>query len=165
MSAGVYALIGVVLGGLLQIGVQWVLDWRRGRTEWKVASRLVSEELVRLMVSLRRLIEDGRMPGFPIDERFLSTSAWEEFRTVFARQIPDDGDNFWGGIAAIHTTTSHLLRPMLEHLPPGAPLPPGLPDALRDGFDAAWGAYEAMTGTSPPIAPPADPAGSPGTTA
>ncbi|MHB8641418.1 MAG: hypothetical protein ACYDA3_00805 [Gaiellaceae bacterium] len=157
MSSGLYALIGVLLGGGLtaatQVFVGLFTTKRNDQREWKIAVRLVSEDLMRTMLELRGMVENGTTPFVPIDDRFMSTQLWEQYRSVIARELPDSdqGEDFWTALAAINSTTSHQLRPLLETLPPGTPLDPPLLDALRDGFDAAWGAYEALNGVSPSI--------------
>src|SRR5262249_60365834 len=86
VSSGAYALIGVLVGGLLtaatQIGIGLFMSRRTERAEWKIASRLVTEELERLMNDLRLIIEGGATPSVPTDERFLSSAFWDEHHTV-----------------------------------------------------------------------------------
>jgi hypothetical protein len=168
VNAGTYALAGVVLGGVVtsasQIGVGWWQARRTGRAEWLVASRLVSEELERMMLDLRGLIESAVVPPFALDESFLDTSAWDEYRAVIARELQDDpaGDEVWRGLARITATTRHGLRMVLRMLPPGSALPSVLLVALHDGFDAAGGAYEALTGVAPQVALDSTSTGAPG---
>jgi len=108
VSTGVYALIGVVLGGGIaaasQIGIGIFMARRAATAEWRVAVRLVSEELERLMLELRALIEHGTTPTMPLHEGYLSTKLWEEYRTVIARELPNDsaGDEFWRGLARVN---------------------------------------------------------------
>jgi hypothetical protein len=160
MSSGVYALIGVLLGGGLtvgaQIGVGVFMARRAENAEWKIANRLVSEELERLMLDLRALIEHKVTPYQPIDDRYLSTELWEKYREVIARKLPDDsaGDGFWKGLTWINTTTSHGLRPAIAAMPPGTPLDAAMLDAVQDGFEAARGAYEALNDAPPHVRPP-----------
>jgi hypothetical protein len=84
VSAGVYALIGVIVGGLLSFGGQVALTWwqakKAGEAEWVVANRLISDELERLMRDLDDLLQEGKVPLNRRDD-FLSTSLWEELRS------------------------------------------------------------------------------------
>jgi hypothetical protein len=161
VSSGVYALIGVVAGGgvtaAVQIGVGVFMARRAEKAEWRVAARLVSEELDRLLLDLENLIERGTTPLIPIDERYLSTTLWEDQRAVIARELPDskEGDKFWRGLAGINSATSHKLRLLFESKPPGTPLDPSVIEVLRDGFEAASAAYVALTGKQPHAKRPA----------
>jgi hypothetical protein len=63
MSSGAYALLGVVLGGIVTLFVQGGLSWwqekRANKTDWLVASRLLSDELLRLMSDMKAMIGAG----------------------------------------------------------------------------------------------------------
>jgi hypothetical protein len=156
MSSGVYALIGVVLGGFVTVGSQMAVslfaEKRAKRRAWKIAVRLVSDDLTALILALRQMIEHGVVP--PVGEHFLGARAWEQYKATIAQELPDDpaGDDFWRGLASIFEGTSRSLQPTLLALPVGAPLDDKLMSALRDGYEAAWGAYEAL-GVPPPIQP------------
>lgn len=168
MSNGVYALIGVVLGGLVTLVVQGGLAWwqakrsdeaerRADDAEWLVAARLLSEELLRLIWDLNAMISAGVIgEGLAAagSRRWFDTTLWEQYRAVAARHLPNDetGDKFWRALAGINS-----LGPTLRHLgeitPAGTPLPPGLTTSLVLAFEDAARAYETLTGVEPEIRP------------
>jgi hypothetical protein len=147
MSSGVYALLGVLLGGLVTVGASWFQTWRTQRAEWLVANRLLTDELERLMVDLSLLIQHGVVPPRQ-GEGFLDTSAWEQHSTVIARALPNNakGDKFWRELSRMHTVMAHHIRPWLREQPPGGQLPSEFIERLRPLFDSMGTAYKSLTG-------------------
>ncbi len=147
MSSGVYALLGVLLGGLVTVGANWFQAWRTARSEWLVASRLLTDELERLMVDLRLLVQNSTVPLRP-GTSFLDTSVWEEYRTVIARGLPNpEGDRFWRELSRVHSVLAHHVRPWLSDADPGAPLDLEFLDHLRRLFGSISAAYNALADT------------------
>jgi hypothetical protein len=148
MSSGVYALMGVLLGGVVTLGVSWFQAWRSRRSEWLVAARLLADELERLMVDLGMVIRTGVVPARQ-GEGFLDTSAWDTYSTVIARELPNNaaGDAFWRELSRIHSAIAHHVRPWLGEQPPGAPFEAGFTDPLRQLFDGVGAAYKELTGS------------------
>jgi hypothetical protein len=118
MSNGVYALLGVLLGGLVTAGVSWWQSWRAARMEWQVVSRLITDELEQMMTDLAGFVSLSRIPaGFRDD--LLSSALWEEHRALVARGIKNDakGDEFWRGLSRLYAQVrafgggSELRRP------------------------------------------------------
>jgi hypothetical protein len=148
--------VGAVLAGV----IEWLIETRRAQRaeagDWRTAARLVSDELERLLWDLSRVIRTRRVPEAPLPAgTFLATSSWDEHRPVIARIIPDtdEGDELWMGLSRVMTTTAVRARPLLELGEPGNPIDPEFIDALRDGFQAAWEGYEALTGRKPNVPP------------
>ncbi len=165
LSAGVYALIGVVVGGVLSFGGQAALAWwqqkkateaadKAAELEWIAIGRLVTDELERLMRDLTDLIDDRKVP---LNRRkdMLSTSTWEEYRAAIARRIPNDPDDpdtdeFWRGLSRIYVNAREL-RSMLDLWEPGTEIVDWQLKLMRVDRNVAARAFEAMAGVTPEV--------------
>jgi hypothetical protein len=93
MSAGVYALIGVIVGALITGGITYALQVRAERRELRAVARLMLQELdggahlIRFAVDRhdRALLEDAP------NER-----EWKRHHLLLARHLPDDQ---WDAVA------------------------------------------------------------------
>jgi hypothetical protein len=149
MSSGFYALVGVLVGGAITAGIDWWNSRRRAKADWLVASRLVSDELERLIADLRGMIEHRIVPPNLLPS-FLDTRLWDEYRAVVARELKNDGsgDAFWRGLSRVNAAVGHYVRPALQKLGPGAALSPEMVVKLEECLDHAVRAYEALTGVA-----------------
>lgn len=150
MSSGLYALLGVLIGGVVTWFGQFLFARRTERNEWLVAERLVAHELERMIADLTLVVNHG-VP--PLTDSFLSTATWEQYRPIFAREIQNDkkGDAFWFGISRVMSATSHAIRPFLAGLPEGSNLSLAQRVALQDLINNASRAYESITGFDPVV--------------
>jgi hypothetical protein len=144
MSSGVYALLGVLLGGAVTVGVTWWQGWRAAKVEWFTANRLVSHELERLMIDLRDLIRSG-IPSF-MPDTFMSTPVWHEYRATIARELKnnDEGDELWRGPSRLFATIGEIESGVRASNP--GPVKDDTLAWLRDTFGEAKRAYESLTG-------------------
>ena len=87
MTAAIFGLIGVIVGGLLNVGVTYLFERQRGKSAAQTASRLVYQELMvnGAAVEVAAVHKDWK----PLKEN-LVTIDWEANRVVFAGALPDD---------------------------------------------------------------------------
>jgi hypothetical protein len=162
VSAGIYALIGVVVGGFITVGGQAALAWwqakKRGEAEWLVAARLVSAELDRLLQVLRAIILDGEVSPTYFVAGFFSTAAWEQHHATVARWLPNDpndptSDEFWRGLSRIYGNLQAMgAAAGSQH--GREKLDKETIAFLRGEFEEAARAYEALTGSRPDVQVP-----------
>jgi hypothetical protein len=157
MSNGVYALLGVLLGGVITAGVTWWQGWRAARAEWLVATRLISDEIRQVMRDLKFLIENGKPPGYMLTgggDTFLSTAAWDEHRAVIARGLENNptGDQLWRGLSNVYARVRELKALMSGGTTTGLE---EIRDILLDNFADAARAYEALSGVPAGVSPAA----------
>lgn len=83
MTAAIFGLVGVVIGGLLTAGADWMVERRRERAATRAAARLVlldlSETFAQLAVSSARKIYAFGLAGGE-----LTTEAWSQHREQLA---------------------------------------------------------------------------------
>jgi hypothetical protein len=86
VTAAIFGLIGVVVGGLVTGGVDFLLDWRREGAEQKQAKRLVGDEVESIVTGLDHIVERGRLPGRLSTEearmQFLPVSEWSQHKAA-----------------------------------------------------------------------------------
>jgi hypothetical protein len=96
MSAAVAALVGVVVGALLNYGLSRAIERRRDQRELRGACRLLYTDLFDANLALHVALHQEKWPPdvdavVGADFRFC-TSRWEEVRIQLARLIPDSWD-------------------------------------------------------------------------
>lgn len=139
---------------VLDAAMNWLAQFyttrRREKGDWVMASRLVADDLGRAALDLQQVVESGLVPS-TMDDSFLVAFAWEEYRPVFARAIPNnqEGDTFWFGMSELFDSLrkTHMLLRLQE---PGAPLDPAFVDnVLRTGVEALRAAHDNLVGEPP----------------
>lgn len=83
MTAAIFSLVGVVVGGVLTGIVQAVQQWRAYRIETRAGARLLSAELSRLQLILEEYL-GGEFAGVV---KLPAIAAWPEYRAVMARAL------------------------------------------------------------------------------
>jgi hypothetical protein len=91
MSAGWFALAGVIIGGLLNGGVSWVLARGATRADARVAALLVSEELMASMPPLLLLKEQQVWGTLSQAHDFGERKTWEQSRSTLGHALGTDG--------------------------------------------------------------------------
>lgn len=94
MTAAIFGLLGVLVGGLITAGVEWWRD-RRARAETievkrearTRAARMVFQELVNATAVMKVTVKNSRWSGHP-----LSTAAWQEYAPVLTTAL---GNRDW----------------------------------------------------------------------
>jgi hypothetical protein len=86
VSQGLFALGGVLLGGLLTGAVTYVLESKRERKAIRAAARVLIDAIKSPMINTQVLLEDGRWFVAPGDDarKHFSTELWEEHRQLLA---------------------------------------------------------------------------------
>ncbi len=124
MTTGVFALLGVLLGGLVTAGVQLFLKGREQRTQRQLAARVVWGELVwfRSGVSAALRSNDGGLipPSEPLSE------TWRQHRDGLASFLPLDP---WATVLTAVLAAVELAKH--KGTTPG-PWPDKIEDVLRD---------------------------------
>jgi hypothetical protein len=97
MTAGIFGLAGVLIGGLITWGIEWWREHQRLSGQVRMAARLMSDELRRAS-ALLSLLEDS--PGDEQIPRVLAPfeglPAWTQYGPVIAREASHEA---W---AAVH---------------------------------------------------------------
>ena len=92
MTAAIFGLLGVIVGGLIAAGAEAWFRSRERKAEALVAARLVLQELGTAAISIDLLIANDVWP-IPLPqmrEDLASTAQWEEGRAVLARTLSGD---------------------------------------------------------------------------
>ena len=129
-SEAFWALIGVIVGGLITSATQWILATQQGkredaksrqqvRLELRTACRLVEDEIDTLGLQLSELLDRGRSLGTPFAQmpHYLPVEEWEKGKGVLAGHVDDPT---WESLAALYFSTKSL-RSKLAGEPPGTP--------------------------------------------
>jgi hypothetical protein len=87
VTAAIFGLIGVVLGGLLNAGVSALAERRRTRREARAASRLLERELQAAAEALHQWL-DTRDGSSPAPRDALRFPAWKQYHLIAARNLP-----------------------------------------------------------------------------
>jgi hypothetical protein len=119
MTAAIFGLIGVIVGGLVTGGVQIWVEHLRKRGELRIAKRLVDSELHSVALDLGRLATDGITPAEWRKEQLLPSSAWREHRAILA-ELPDAD---WEQLYVVYDGIE-AMRPKIQAAPPDLPLTP-----------------------------------------
>ena len=94
VTAAIFGLIGVVVGGLITGGVDYFLQWRSEKAEQKRAKRLVSFEIDAIVVGLESIIERGHLPERGLTEewrgQFLPAVEWSQQKAALALALSDE---------------------------------------------------------------------------
>lgn len=91
MSAGWFALAGVLIGGLLNGWVAWLLHHLNVRADARVAALLVSEELMGSMPPLLTLKEQQVWGTLRNARGFGRRTAWDQARSTLGHSLSADG--------------------------------------------------------------------------
>jgi hypothetical protein len=110
MTAALFGLLGVIVGGLLNWLIQTVLALRRDRADGVVAARLVLHELGLLTGDFELWLEGSRPPSVP-----LRSPAWRAHRAALARVLADPE---WDMVSGAYTWIElHNADPLVDERP------------------------------------------------
>lgn len=122
MTAAIFGLLGVVVGGLLNGYVSSRAERRRDRAEGRAAARLLERELQSALGGIRAWCEKTSSAD-PLPEDVLRFPAWKRYHLVAARSLPaDDWDTVSDAYLLLYTvrTNSEFVGNLgtgaLEHL-------------------------------------------------
>lgn len=96
MTAAVFGLIGVVVGGVLNGLVALVMDGRRDARAVMGAARLVLEEVSGFSATYSTALEQGTWSTIP--QWPLRLGQWEEYRTLIASRVSSSSE--WRKLSA-----------------------------------------------------------------
>ncbi|WP_157592502.1 hypothetical protein [Solirubrobacter soli] len=158
IQAALIGACGAIIGGLLTVTANLLLDSRKASreraterrgTEREVrrASRLVADDLVDAAQALGAAINAEH---YPPDNRLLRGSAWAEGRAVLAAELPDAA---WAHTCAAHEHLRRIERLVAERArrrPAGAPIPVLPEDDLLDARAAIDLGLRTLRGLVPP---------------
>jgi hypothetical protein len=91
MANGWFALIGVVVGGLLNAGITTLLRRGDDKRNARVAALLVTEDLMISMPAMLLLKDDQTWGPIRRARNFATRGAWEEQRSTLAHVLSVDG--------------------------------------------------------------------------
>lgn len=87
MEAGLFALGGVIVGGLLNGLVSWVLARNAARSNARVAALLVNEELLQSLAALVGLREHKNWGWLSVAHNFGRRDVWDENRAILGHAL------------------------------------------------------------------------------
>lgn len=90
MEAGLFALAGVILGGVLNGLVSWVLARNTARSNARVAALLVYEELLQSLPALLGLREHKTWGWLQAAHDFGRRDVWDENRAILGHALDPD---------------------------------------------------------------------------
>jgi hypothetical protein len=102
VTAAVFGLVGVVIGGLLSGGATYLMVRRQEGAELRQARRLVADELFDIALQLSILLEDRAMPpeSSPMRDNPLPSRSWEMNKATLARGLSDKD---WGDLPGFYS--------------------------------------------------------------
>ena len=86
VASGVFALAGVVIGGLLNFLVTTAIETRRGRRAMRTSARIVGEEVGTNLAIVRAALEVGDWT--PVGNAPFYFNAWQHYRQALAERLP-----------------------------------------------------------------------------
>ncbi len=122
MGEAIFGLIGVVLGGVLAAGANFLFERRREHRRFDVARRLVGIELRQIVGQCWVMVADPRSPSPQTDLEdwqawFLPQDAWEQHRETLAALPYND----WVVVANAYSKAMLLRLMLLWDLEPETP--------------------------------------------
>jgi hypothetical protein len=117
-ASGVFALAGVIIGGLLNFLVTTAIDERGGRRAMRTSARIVGEEIGTNLAIVNSVLEFGDWT--PVGSAPFYFNAWQHYRQALAERLPEDQ---WSSLRAAmrHLQTMDRVHKM------GAPNRPFTP--------------------------------------
>jgi hypothetical protein len=106
VTAAIFGLLGVVVGGLLNGAAGYWLGRRKEQAEAKVGARLVRVELNEQLGYLGRVVEERRLDQHPP-----GVGQWEAYRAILAREL-DDRD--WAVVAECYIELADVEAASLD---------------------------------------------------
>jgi hypothetical protein len=104
MAEAVFGLIGVVVGGLLTAGADYVARRAAARQARRLAARVLYDELANVRASVRWSMKN-RNPALSFPEKLELSATWREYR----RDLGSVGWDVWAAVdhavASLETTT------------------------------------------------------------
>lgn len=148
MTAAIFGLLGVVVGGLVTGGVDYVMARRREKAELRQSTRLVADELHSLWLVVDLILERGQLPPerLPGEEAELlfSTGSWHAHKAVLARALRQER---WIALATVYATVENMKLVILRT--PDLPLEAEGSLALTELRDQTARLYAQLTGQPP----------------
>lgn len=86
VASGVFALAGVVIGGLLNYLVTTAIEERRGRRAMRTSARIVGEEVGTNLAIVGAALEVGDWR--PVGNAPFYFNAWQHYRQALAERLP-----------------------------------------------------------------------------
>jgi hypothetical protein len=88
IGAGVYSLIGVVVGAGATGGFQWWLTARTDRRDARAARRLVNAELTQIAFAVKAVAEHPEWgSSAEMQRRMTAHASWDAYAEVLAREL------------------------------------------------------------------------------
>jgi hypothetical protein len=122
MTAAIFGLLGVIVGGVLNALIAARAERRRDRSEARAMSRLIGRELAGALPGVREWLEAGNAT-YPSREDVLRFPAWERYHLAAARALPAPD---WDAVSAAYLVlysvrtreefAAHLGQSARDHL-------------------------------------------------
>jgi hypothetical protein len=159
VTAAVFGLVGVIVGGLITGGVNYFLGWRQVRSRFLTAQRIVAQELDTIGMELDVHMEAGvefEMPEAAA-ARFMSEAEWIANQYFLAAVLTDA---VWIAVSNVYRRAYRIRFILTIDIDPGDPLPEDTFDLMRILAEDARTAKSALLGARPPkfreLVPPAE---------
>jgi hypothetical protein len=94
MTAAIFGLAGVIIGGLLTGGISYVLESRRERKAAQVAARILMDDFAMARARVETISARDAWPQNPRAVFRFSTEVWVEQRQILAAAIISTSDYF-----------------------------------------------------------------------
>jgi hypothetical protein len=143
VTAAIFGLLGVIVGGLVTGGVSYVLEARRERKELRRARRLVWAEIDVIRIQLRLLAETGRVPLEGVrdtPDRFLPSLEWSQHKSILAAELSDEA---WVDVSSLYDALVPVKLVLMAR-EPGSELLTDEPQDMHDLQDAAAAAQAVL---------------------
>jgi hypothetical protein len=117
LTAAIFGLLGVVIGGLVAGGVGYFMARRQERADLRQARRLVADELFTIALQYSILVEDRMTPNesSPMRANPLPSTSWEANRATLARGLDErDWTDLPGFYARLEAYRSSLVASTAE---------------------------------------------------
>jgi hypothetical protein len=104
MAEAIFGLIGVVIGGLLNGGVTWLVDRSKRKAGSKTAARIVIAEIHSNEIAIDLALEDRK---WAFVKEAVSLQAGDDHRAMLARTLDDDA---WLAFDHYYARTRELVK-------------------------------------------------------
>lgn len=105
MTEAIFGLVGVVVGGVLNGGITWLVERRNQRDQVRVAARLVDGEIRIAAAACNVAVDSKSWHGFA---RVVSSKHWGKYQATLSGAMTD-GE--WDVVRDYHTHLLQILKP------------------------------------------------------
>jgi hypothetical protein len=146
LTAGTFALVGVVIGAVVGALTQGYFEFRREKRDVRQAKRMIAQEVFAASVDLAGMVRSGTTPiALDSETLFLPSEMWREYGAVLARHLKSDSD--YQALALFYSGVVTRRASVAQHAG-RSPLTAEVTAHIAEERDEGIGCYGILTGES-----------------